>query len=82
MSVKAEAYAQQQRRALAGRLRRLRRAAGLTQEELAELTGLTARAVSDYENAEAPNPKLDTLYRLAYGLGVRPGVVIEGEDAR
>lgn len=80
MSVKAEAYAQKQRTAFAQRLKRLRQEAGLTQEELAELTGLTARLVSDYENGTAPNPKLDTLFRLAYGLGVRPRKLIEGED--
>lgn len=80
MSVKAEAYAQQQREAFGGRLKRLRQQAGLTQEELAELTGLTARVVSDYENGTAPNPKLDTLYRLAYGLGVRPSLMLEGGD--
>lgn len=49
-------------------LRRYRRAAGLTQEELAERAGLSARAVSDLERGENRIPRRDTLDLLADAL--------------
>jgi len=49
-------------------LRRSRRAAGLTQEELAERAGLSARAVSDLERGENRTPRRDTLELLADAL--------------
>ncbi|MGH3146314.1 MAG: helix-turn-helix domain-containing protein, partial [Rubrobacter sp.] len=38
------------------RLRRLRKAAGLTQEELADRAGLTARGISDLERGARKRP--------------------------
>jgi len=49
-------------------LRRYRRAAGLTQEELAEQANLSARAVSDLERGENRTPRRDTLDLLAEAL--------------
>ncbi len=49
-------------------LRHHRRAAGLTQEELAERAGLSARAVSDLERGENRTPRRDTLDLLADAL--------------
>jgi len=49
-------------------LRRYRRAAGLTQEELAERAGISARAVSDLERGENRAPRRDTLDLLADAL--------------
>jgi len=49
-------------------LRRYRRAAGLTQEQLAERAGLSARAVSDLERGENRAPRRDTLDLLADAL--------------
>jgi len=49
-------------------LRCHRRAAGLTQEELAERAGLSARAVSDLERGENRTPRRDTLDLLADAL--------------
>jgi len=54
-------------------LRRFRRAAGLTQEELAERANLSARAVSDLERAEGRQPRRDTLELLVAALGLAPG---------
>ncbi len=51
-------------------LRRYRRAAGLTQEQLAERAGLSARAVSDLERGENRTPRRDTLELLADALGL------------
>jgi predicted ATPase/DNA-binding XRE family transcriptional regulator len=52
----------------ASALRRLRRAAGLTQEELAERAGLTAKAVSALERGERRRPYPHTVRALADAL--------------
>ena len=50
------------------RLRRLREAAGLTQEELASRAGLTAKAVSALERGERKRPYPHTVRSLAEAL--------------
>jgi predicted ATPase/transcriptional regulator with XRE-family HTH domain len=52
------------------RLRRLREAAGLTQEELASKAGLSARAVSVIERGERRRPYPHTVRSLAEALGL------------
>ena len=52
------------------RLRRLREAAGLTQEELASRAGLTAKAVSALERGERKRPYPHTVRSLAEALGL------------
>jgi transcriptional regulator with XRE-family HTH domain len=57
-------------RKLVGRnARRLRREAGLTQEQLAERSGLSQQYLSDLERGKL-NPTVVTLYELATALGV------------
>jgi transcriptional regulator with XRE-family HTH domain len=51
-------------------LRRLRLAAGLTQEALAERAGLSAKAVSELERDPARTPRLDSVTLLADALGL------------
>jgi class 3 adenylate cyclase/WD40 repeat protein len=51
-------------------LRRARRAAGVTQEELAERAGLSARAISALERGVNRAPRRDTLDMLADALGL------------
>jgi tetratricopeptide (TPR) repeat protein/transcriptional regulator with XRE-family HTH domain len=51
-------------------LRQLRTAARLTQEELAEATGLSPRSISDLERGIATAPRRDTIRMLAEGLGL------------
>jgi predicted ATPase/transcriptional regulator with XRE-family HTH domain len=53
-------------------LRRLRLAAGLTQEALAERAGVSARAVGDLERQPDRQPRLDSLALLADALGLDP----------
>jgi transcriptional regulator with XRE-family HTH domain len=48
---------------------RLRGAADLTQEELAERSGLSQQYISDLERGKR-NPTVVTLYELASALGV------------
>src|SRR5205085_404303 len=53
-------------------LRRFRRAKGLTQEELAERSGLSVRTIRRLETGESVNPQLDTVRLLADALGLTP----------
>jgi predicted ATPase/DNA-binding XRE family transcriptional regulator len=57
-----------EREAFARRLRRLRIAAGLTQQELAERAGVSVRAISDLEREINERPRRDTAAMLADGL--------------
>lgn len=50
---------------------RLRAAAGLTQEQLAERSGLTQQYISDLERGKG-NPTIVTIYELAQALGAGP----------
>ncbi len=51
-------------------LRTHRREAGLTQEELAELAGLSVRSISGWERGEGAAPRRDTLSLLVRALGL------------
>ncbi len=48
---------------------RIRRERGLTQEKLAELSGLTQQYLSDLERGKR-NPTIVTIYELSQALGV------------
>ncbi|MEL4151886.1 helix-turn-helix domain-containing protein [Corynebacterium bovis] len=65
---------------MAERLRELRLRAGLTQAELADLSGVTRNHISGLEagprtDGRSVDPRLSTLYRLAAALGVPPAAV-------
>lgn len=51
---------------------RLRVAAGLTQEELAECSGVSARSISNFERGLPHTPRRDTVGLLADALGLTP----------
>jgi transcriptional regulator with XRE-family HTH domain len=55
----------------AGNMRRLRTEAGLTQEALADRSGVDFASVGRIERAER-DPGVRTVARLAAGLGVEP----------
>jgi len=59
-----------QRAAFGELLRRYRRVAGLTQEELAARSGVGVRSITDLERAVAHTARRDTLRRLAAALGL------------
>ena len=54
-------------------LRRLRLAAGLTQEALAERAGVSAKAIGELERDPSRAPRLDTVALLADALGLDTG---------
>src|ERR1043165_5443015 len=52
-------------------LRACRRAAGLSQDELAELSGLNTRTISNMERGRTRAPYRNSLHRLADALRLR-----------
>ena len=60
------------------RLAALRRAAGLTQTELAQLVGETQQNIAYWEQSERP-PRSDVLPKLAKVLGVKIEQLLEGD---
>ena len=58
-------------RAFGTQLRARRRAAGLSQQELADSSGLSIRAISNLERGRTRWPYRDSLLRLADSLGLR-----------
>lgn len=62
------------------RIRKARKAKGLTQEELAKSLGVSFAMIGQYERGER-NPKLDTLQRIADALDVNVGLLLYGENS-
>ena len=58
-------------------LRRLRGAAGLTQQALWDATGINMTEISRLENGHK-DPRLSTIVRLSVGLGLPPEALITG----
>jgi transcriptional regulator with XRE-family HTH domain len=58
-------------------IRSLRRARGLTQEALAERSGLAADTIRRLEHGSF-SATVDTLRKLCNGLGITPGTLFEG----
>lgn len=67
------------RRVFGTNLRRARRARGVTQEALAEATGLDRSYLSHVENAHC-NVSLDNICKLAATLGVEPHELLLREE--
>lgn len=61
---------------LSGRLRRLRTAAGMTQQQLAVAAGLSLGNVATIEAARTTDPRLSTVVALARALGCDPRELI------
>lgn len=59
---------------LGNRIRNARRLCGLTQQELANQTGLSVKTIHDIENGRN-NPTYETLMRLMSRLGVSPDTI-------
>jgi len=53
-------------------LKFFREKAGLTQVEMADKLGITARYIQQLEGKRVPNVRLDTIEQVANALGVKP----------
>jgi transcriptional regulator with XRE-family HTH domain len=62
---------------IAFRLRTLREAAGLSQQEVAERADLSLSLITKMEQARKADPRASTVIALAAALGVKPGQLIE-----
>ena len=60
-------------------IRKLRKARGLTQEQLAELTGINEKSISFYENGSRHVPS-DCLLPFADALGVNVEVLLSRKN--
>jgi transcriptional regulator with XRE-family HTH domain len=58
-------------------LKKLREAAGLSQNALAKAAGLNASYVNRLESGEREPPRPETVMQLAHGLGDRPEITDE-----
>lgn len=67
------------RAAFGERVRALRRRSNLSQEQLAEKSGLHRTYVSSLERGQR-NVGLDNIRRLAAALGVRPAELFQDDD--
>lgn len=65
--------------ALGGELRGIRGKRRLTQDQLAELTGIGKRTLVRIEVGDAP-VRLEQIYRLCKALGVLPSTVIDAAE--
>ena len=59
------------------KLRRLRRGSALTQEQLAEASGVSPSTIVAIERGDRLNPHPGTLGKLAEALGVSPADLLE-----
>jgi transcriptional regulator with XRE-family HTH domain len=62
------------------RLRDLRAERGVSQYTLAAATGVHSTAIGRMERG-GREPRLETILRLAHGLGVQPGRLVDDLDA-
>ena len=63
-------HARDQTTSFGERLRRLRSAAGLSQEALADRSGVSRNGIGDLERGRYPTPRFETVRLLADGLGL------------
>ena len=63
------------------RIRDARKAAGLTQKELAQRLGLSFQSVAQWEN-DLRNPKIETLQKIAEALEISPEKLFGSREER
>lgn len=59
------------------RIRRIRRGLDMSQENLADNAGINRTQISFIEHGEQL-PRIDTMIKLAGGLGITPGELLDG----
>lgn len=62
------------------RIRELRLAADLTQEQLGDMVGLQKSAIAKYENGKTENMKRSVIQKMADVLGVSPAYLMGFEE--
>lgn len=67
---------------IGSRIKQARRAAGLSQVELAKAMGITRSACSQWESDQGTAPRRDRLERLALELGVSYQWLATGKDSQ
>lgn len=67
-------WVSQRRRWISYRIRALREAQGLTQDQLGERSGMDRKTVNRIERGHR-TPDADQLLQIAWGLGVEPGAL-------
>src|SRR4051812_16029885 len=65
-------------KALSQRIKRLREAAGLSQQEVATRGDLSLSLVAKLEQGKKADPRASTLLALAKALEVTPGTLLDG----
>jgi transcriptional regulator with XRE-family HTH domain len=73
-------YADPHMETVGDRIRTLRKAKGLNQEQLAKLCGVSAQAVSMWESGTTTNIKMDPLFKLLRALGTDLAYLAYGEN--
>ncbi len=64
------------------RIKKIREAAGVSQQYLAEKVGVSRVAVTKWESGQTSNLKLDNLMKLCNFLGISVEYLIHGEESR
>ena len=65
---------------MAERIKELRIAAGLTQDELGEKLGVQKSAIAKYENGRVENIKRSTIAKMACLFGVKPSYLLAFDE--
>ena len=63
-------------------MKKLRKAAGLTQQELGDIIGIGKQAVGKYEKEKLKDMPSDRIQRLAVAFGVTPAYLMGWEEKR
>lgn len=66
---------------IAERLQKLRKNAGYSQEQVAEMLGLSRQAISKWENGQV-NPEIDNIIKLTEIYGVSADYILLGVENR
>lgn len=62
-------------------IKRIRRTVGISQQELADMSGVSKAQISRLENGEQNNPQINTVVSIASNLGVSIEEIIYGEKS-
>ncbi|MDY5107167.1 MAG: helix-turn-helix transcriptional regulator [Actinobacillus minor] len=64
---------------LGDNIKRIRKTAGISQQELADMSGVSKAQISRLENGEQNNPQINTVVSIASNLGVSIEEIIYGD---